>query len=160
MLPRYRSFLGYLAARQQYFVSQRKIQRYLGEVQPSPSSLVARVSNKECWCSFSCLTWLGCLTSPMMMVGNVDATMMMQGRKPPLVIELLPTCWRVRTVSTEKQRHGDGHKKTANLQYCWASRQVGGGSAVWESCTLGHGSAIRSLSGAVFFTHESMYVCI
>lgn len=40
------------------------------------------------------------------------------------MIELLPTCWRVRTVSTERQRHGDGHKKTANLQYCWASRQV------------------------------------
>jgi len=47
-----------------------------------------------------------------------------QGKKPPLVIELLPTCWRVRTVSTEKLRHGDGHKKTANLQYCLPSRQV------------------------------------
>ncbi|CAM9248340.1 unnamed protein product, partial [Scytosiphon promiscuus] len=45
-------------------------------------------------------------------------------KKPPLVIELLPTCWRVRTISTERQRHGNGHKKTANLQYCFASRQV------------------------------------
>ncbi|CAM9351795.1 unnamed protein product, partial [Ectocarpus sp. 8 AP-2014] len=45
-------------------------------------------------------------------------------KKPPLVIELLPTCWRIRTISTERLRHGDGHKKTANLQYCFASRQI------------------------------------
>lgn len=100
---------------------------------------------------------LGCLTSPMMMVGNVDATMMMQGRKPPLVIELLPTCWRVRTVSTEKQRHGDGHKKTANLQYCWASRQVGGarcGSpAPWVT-------ALRFVRcQELSFLRTSLYVC-
>ncbi|CAM9576642.1 unnamed protein product, partial [Sphacelaria rigidula] len=46
--------------------------------------------------------------------------------KPPLVIELQPTSWRVRTSSTERQYHGHGHshKKTANLQYCTGSRQV------------------------------------
>lgn len=48
----------------------------------------------------------------------------LQEKTPPLVIDLYPTCWRVRTPSTEKQGHGHGHKKTANLQYCQASRQV------------------------------------
>lgn len=47
---------------------------------------------------------------------------LLQEHTPPLVIELHPTWWRVRTTSTEKQ--GQGHKKTANLQYCYASRQV------------------------------------
>lgn len=45
-----------------------------------------------------------------------------QEHTPPLVIELHPTWWRVRTASTERQ--GQGHKKTANLQYCYSSRQV------------------------------------
>lgn len=46
--------------------------------------------------------------------------------KSPLVVELHPTSWKVRTSCTERQihGHGQGHKKMANLQYCIGSRQV------------------------------------
>lgn len=86
------------------------------------------VLNVKCWFSLSEQSW----HRATLMICHVCGTLPFlapplsqdKDKKPPLVIELLPTCWRVRTVSTERQRHGNGHKKTANLQYCFASRQV------------------------------------